>query len=90
MSWENILKMSPAPELIKLGGVFYGLNFNRPISRKGFYNYLPLHIETKRITDVGEFLSGDGVDVDIADADEYAFVGRRGEMAENYFRMKNQ
>ena len=82
--------ISPAPKIIKLGGVFYGLNFRNPISRKGFYNYLPLHIENKRITDVDEFLSGSDVDVDIFDADEYAYTGPKGEIEENYFRIKNQ
>ena len=37
------MKMSPAPEVIRVDGEYYALNFKKPITEGGFYTYFPLY-----------------------------------------------
>ncbi len=93
MSWKKIMKMSPAPEVIRVDGEYYALNFKRPITEKGFYSYLPLVKNGKPVEDKNDFLNQSDLPLDIEDADFYATIknaNKDKELKKLYFRLKNQ
>ncbi|UVF62599.1 hypothetical protein QKV95_gp122 [Poseidoniales virus YSH_150918] len=95
MTWKKILKMSSAPEVIRVDGEYYALNFEKPITKRGFYSYLPLvnYSEMRLIKDKDEFLNQQDIELDIEEADFYATIRGANEdkgLKETYFRLKNQ
>ena len=93
MNWENILKISPAPEVIRVDGEYYGLNFKNPITGSGFYSYLPLVKNGKLVEDKNDFLNQSDLPLDIEEADFYATIREANtdnELKKLYFRLKNQ
>ena len=95
MSWKDILKMSSAPEIVRVDGMYYALNFEKPITEQGFYSYLPLinYKEKRYVKDKDEFLNQSDLPLDIEEADFYATIqaaNKNKELKEIYFRLKNQ
>jgi len=95
MNWKKIMKMSPAPEVIRVDGEYYALNFKKPITEKGFYSYLPLvnYSEMRLVKDKNEFLNQKDIELDIEEADFYATIRGANKdkgLKETYFRLKNQ
>ena len=91
---KEIMKMSPAPEVIRVDGDYYGLNFKRPITSRGFYSYLPLAPNQKDfVQSKEEFLNQTDIELDIEEADFYATIRNANQdkkLKELYFRLKNE
>lgn len=95
MSWKDILKESPAPEIIRVDGEYYALNFEKPITERGFYSYLPIvnYSEMRTVKDRDEFLNQKDIELDIEEADFYATIrdaNKDKTLKKLYFRLKNQ
>jgi len=93
MSWKNILKMSPAPEVVRVDGEYYALNFDKPITENGAYSYLPLVKNGKLVDDAEDFLDQSDLPLDIEEADFYATIRDANtdkKLKELYFNLKNQ
>mgnify|MGYP006057481789 CR=1 FL=1 len=96
MSWKDILKMSPIPEVVRVDGEYYALNFDKPITQDGFYSYLPLVKNGKLVDDKEDFLNQSprrDLPLDIEEADLYATIRNANqdkELKELYFKLKNQ
>ena len=93
MSWKNILKMSPVPEVVRVDGEYYALNFDKPITEDGAYSYLPLVKNGKLVDDAEDFLDQSDLPLDIEEADLYATIRNANadkKLKELYFNLKNQ
>ena len=93
MNWKKIIKMSPAPEVVRVDGEYYGLNFDRPINKNGFYSYLPLVKNGKLVDDKEDFLKQSDLPLDIEEADFYAEIRDANtdeKLKRLYFSLKNQ
>ena len=85
--------MSPVPEVVRVDGEYYALNFDKPITEDGAYSYLPLVKNGKLVDDAEDFLDQSDLPLDIEEADLYATIRNANadkKLKELYFNLKNQ